>query len=81
MVPARRVADTHSWDGGGTHTGPAFADFAVGKLDTANTGKTIRFTGTSVFRLEGGKIVEEIGEEGALRAVSQLGFVPELRWT
>lgn len=69
-----------SWDGGGTHTGPAFADLAIGAI-TANTGKKIRFTGTTMFRMEKGKIMEEMGEEGALRALSQLGIVGELRWT
>ncbi|KAL1412116.1 hypothetical protein Q8F55_003116 [Vanrija albida] len=69
------------WDGGGTHTGAPFADLALGSLDTAGTGKKMRFTGTTVFRLEGGKIVEEMGEEGALRALYQLGLVGDLRWT
>ena len=38
------------WDGGGTHTGRAFDDLRVGKLDRPNTGKKIRFTGTTVFK-------------------------------
>ncbi len=63
------------WDGGGTHTGPAFSDLPVGSLP-ANSGKKIRFTGTTVFRLEDGKIAEEIGEEGAMTALSQLGLIP-----
>lgn len=62
------------WDGGGTHTGPAFSDLPVGSLPAAS-GKKIRFTGTTVFRLKDGKIAEEIGEEGALTALSQLGLV------
>ena len=37
------------WDGGGTHTGPAFDALPVGSLPAA-TAKTIRFTGTTVFR-------------------------------
>ncbi|MBS0450026.1 MAG: ester cyclase [Proteobacteria bacterium] len=64
------------WDGGGTHTGPAFSDLPVGKLPAAS-GKKIRFTGTSVFRIENGKIVEEIGEEGALVALQQLDLVSQ----
>jgi O-6-methylguanine DNA methyltransferase len=64
------------WDGGGTHTGPAFDDLPVGLLP-ANSGKTIRFTGTTVFRLVDGKVAEEIGEEGALTALQQLGLVPQ----
>ena len=40
------------------------------------TGKTIRFTGTTVFHIVDGKVKEEIGEEGALTALQQLGLVP-----
>ena len=36
------------WEGGGTHTGTAFDDLAVGSLPAA-TGKKIRFTGTTVL--------------------------------
>ncbi|MEN3230268.1 ester cyclase [Methylorubrum rhodesianum] len=63
------------WDGGGTHTGPAFDDMALGSLP-ANSGRSMRFTGTTVFKLRDGKIVEEIGEEGALTALQGLGIVP-----
>jgi predicted ester cyclase len=63
------------WDGGGTHTGPAFSDLPVGSLPAAS-GKKIRFTGTTVFRIKDGKITEEIGEESALTALQQLGLVP-----
>ena len=35
----------------------------------------MKFTGTTVLRIENGKIVEEIGEEGALTALQQLGLV------
>lgn len=64
------------WEGGGTHTGPAFSDLPVGSLP-ANTGKKIHFTGTTVYRIVDGKVAEEIGEEGALTALQQLGLVPE----
>jgi predicted ester cyclase len=62
------------WDGGGTHTGPAFKDLLVGALPAAS-GRKMRFTGTTVFLIENGKIVEEIGEEGALTALQQLELV------
>ncbi|PYX09414.1 MAG: ester cyclase [Acidobacteria bacterium] len=52
------------WDGGGTHTGPAFSDPPVWTFPAAS-GRKIRFTGTTVFRIENGKIAEEIGEEGS----------------
>ncbi|TQV97362.1 snoaL-like polyketide cyclase domain-containing protein [Cordyceps javanica] len=63
------------WIGGGTHTGVAFDDLAVGSLDRPNTGKKIHFSGTTIFTLENGKIVDETGEEGALTALQQLGLV------
>lgn len=63
------------WEGGGTHTGPAFSDLPVGSLPVA-TGKKIHFSGTSVFRIRNGKVAEEIGQEQALTALQQLGLVP-----
>jgi predicted ester cyclase len=54
------------WDGGGTHTGPAFDEFLIGSLPAA-TGRKMRFTGTTVLRLKDGKILEEVGlDDGAL---------------
>lgn len=61
------------WFGGGTHTGEALFDLPVGNLPVANTGKEMRFSGTTVFKVQGGKIVEEVGEESALVALHQLG--------
>ncbi|MBR0898869.1 ester cyclase [Bradyrhizobium tropiciagri] len=62
------------WDGGGTHTGPAFKDLPVGALPAAS-GRKMRFTGTTVFRIVDGKIAEEIGEEGAFNALTQLELI------
>ena len=62
------------WDGGGTHTGPAFHDLPIGRLP-ANSGRKMRFTGTTVFRIVDGKIGEEIGEEGAFNALTQLELI------
>ena len=62
------------WIGGGTHTGPAFSDFLVGSLPAA-TGRTMRFTGTTVLRLANGKIVEEIGLDDGVSALTQLGLI------
>lgn len=62
------------WDGGGTHTGPAFSDFLMGSLPAA-TGRTMRFTGTTVLKLKDGKIVEEIGLDDGVTALSQLGLI------
>src|SRR3979411_982793 len=62
------------WEGGGTHTGPAFNDFLVGGLPTAS-GRTMHFTGTTVLRLQNGKIVEEIGLDDGVTALTQLGLI------
>jgi predicted ester cyclase len=62
------------WEGGGMHTGPAFSDFLAGSLPAA-TGRKMHFTGTTVLRLENGKIVEEIGLDDGLTALTQLGLI------
>jgi len=62
------------WEGGGTHTGPAFNDFLVGGLPAA-TGRKMRFTGTTVLRVKDGKIVEEIGLDDGVKALTQLGLI------
>jgi predicted ester cyclase len=62
------------WEGGGTHTGTAFSDFLVGSLPAA-TGRTMRFTGTTVLRLKEGKIIEEIGLDDGVTALQQLGLI------
>jgi predicted ester cyclase len=62
------------WEGGGTHTGPAFSDFLIGSLPAA-TGKKMRFTGTTVLRVVNGKIVEEIGLDDGVTALTQLGLL------
>jgi predicted ester cyclase len=59
------------WEGGGTHTGPAFKDFLVGSLP-ANTGRKMHFTGVTVLKLQDGKIVEEIGLDDGVTALTQL---------
>ena len=67
------------WEGGGTHTGPAFDDFLVGSL-RASTGRRMHFTGTTVLRLQGGKIVEEIGLDDGVTALQQLSLVRSPLW-
>jgi len=62
------------WQGGGTHTGPAFSDFLAGSLPAAS-GKKMHFTGTTVLRVENGKIVEEIGLHDGVTALQQLGLM------
>jgi len=65
------------WEGGGTHTGPAFTDFLVGSLPPA-TGRRMRFTGTTVLRLKGGQIAEEIGLDDGVTALQQLGLMRKI---
>jgi len=62
------------WEGGGTHTGPAFSDFPIGSLPAAS-GRKMRFTGTTVLRLQDGKIAEEIGLDDGATALQQLGIL------
>ena len=62
------------WEGGGTHTGPAFDDFLVGSLPAA-TGRKMHFTGTTVLKVVNGKIVEEIGLDDGVTALTQLGLI------
>ena len=62
------------WEGGGTHTGPAFSDFLTGSLSAA-TGRKMHFTGTTVLKLEGGRIVSEIGLDDGVTALTQLGLI------
>ena len=62
------------WEGGGTHTGPAFDDFIVGSLP-ARSGRKMRFTGTTVLRVTGGRIVEEVGLDDGATALQQLGIL------
>ena len=62
------------WEGGGTHTGPVFSDFLAGSLPGA-TNRKMHFTGTTVLRLENGKIVEEKGLDDGVTALTQLGLI------
>jgi predicted ester cyclase len=62
------------WEGGGTHSGPAFNDFLIGSLPPA-TGRKMHFTGTTVLRIKNGRIVEEIGLDDGVTALQQLGLI------
>src|SRR5258708_38726313 len=62
------------WEGGGTHIGPGFNDFLIGGLP-ANTGRKMHFTGTTVLKLKDGKIVEEIGLDDGVAALTQLSLI------
>lgn len=62
------------WEGGGTHTGPAFSDFRLGSIPAAS-GRKMKFAGTTVLRLQQGRIAEELGQEDALSAMLQLGLI------
>ena len=62
------------WIGGGTHTGEAFDDMPIGALP-ASSGKTMRFTGTSVLKVVDGLIVEEVGLDDGVTVLQQLGLI------
>jgi predicted ester cyclase len=67
------------WEGGGTHTGPAFNDFLIGGLPPA-TGRKMRFTGTTVLRVQDGKIKEEVGLDDGVTALTQLELIRPVVW-
>jgi len=62
------------WEGGGTHTGPAFQDFLAGSLPAA-TGRKMHFSGMTVLRVQNGKIIEEVGLDDGVAALTQLGLL------
>jgi len=62
------------WEGGGTHTGPAFNDFLMGSLPP-KTGRKMHFTGNTVLKVVDGKIVQEIGLDDGVTALTQLGLI------
>jgi predicted ester cyclase len=62
------------WIGGGTQTGDAFDDMPMGALP-AETGKTMRFTGTTILKVENGLITEEIGLDDGVKVLTQLGLI------
>lgn len=64
------------WEGGGSHTGPAFDDLPIGALSEAS-GKGMHFTGTTVIRVQDGLIVEEVGLDDGVTALQQLGLIPQ----
>lgn len=57
------------WIGEGTHTGE-FAGIPA-------TGKKVSFTGTTIYTVKDGKVVNELGEEDAWLVLRQLGVIPE----
>ena len=48
-------------------------DLPFGGLPEANTAKTMRFTGTTVLKVENGLITEEIGLDDGVSVLEQLG--------
>ena len=62
------------WEGGGTQTGGAFDDMPSGPLP-AGSGKTMRFTGTTVLKAENGLITQETGLDDGVTALTQLGLI------
>jgi predicted ester cyclase len=62
------------WIGGGTHTGPAFRDFLAGSLPAA-TRRKMHFTGTTVLKVVDDRIIEEIGLDDGVTALTQLGLL------
>jgi hypothetical protein len=64
------------WEGGGTHTGPAFSDLPAGSLP-ANSGAKMHFTGITILKVENGLIVHEKGLDDGVTMLKQAGLIPE----
>ncbi len=65
------------WIGGGTHTGAPMTDLPLRGLQDADTGKAMRFTGTTVLKVENGLITEEVGLDDGVSVLEQLGLIAE----
>jgi predicted ester cyclase len=52
-------------------------DMPLGGLPQANTGKKLRFTGTTVLKVQDGLIVEEVGLDDGVSVLRQLGLISE----
>lgn len=52
-------------------TGVAFHELPIGSLPVHNSGKVMRFSGTTIFRSKDNKFVKETGEESALVVMQQ----------
>ena len=63
------------WEGGGTHTGKALTELPYGGPIPAGSGRKVFFKGMSLLRFRDGKVIEDVGEEGAIDAHLQLGAV------
>ena len=52
-------------------------DLPLGGLPEPNTGKTMRFTGTTVLKVQDGLIVEEVGLDDGVTVLRQLGLITQ----
>lgn len=58
------------WTDYGTHTGP------LGPMRVPPTGRSIVYRGINIYRIAGGKIVEDWGEQDMIGLMQQLGMLP-----
>ena len=63
------------WIGGGTHTGGPMTDLPLGGLPQGGTGRSMRFTGTTILKVEDGLITEEVGLDDGVSVLEQLGLI------
>ncbi len=63
------------WEGEGTHTGPAW-ELPIGVLPEAS-GRTVQYTGITVYHVRNGKVAEEYGEGDYLGVMQQLGLIEQ----
>ncbi|ARS91756.1 ester cyclase [Natrarchaeobaculum aegyptiacum] len=61
------------WEGGGTHTGRSW-ELPLGSLPEAS-GEKAQYTGTTVFTVRDGQIIEEYGQADYFGVMQQLGLI------
>ena len=71
-IPVAETPDTAT----SPAAGDAFDDMPIGSLP-AGTGKTMRFTGITVLKVENGLITEEVGLDDGVTVLRQLGLITE----
>ena len=52
-------------------------DLPLGGLPEPNTGTTVRFTGTTVLKVQDGVIIEEVGLDDGVTVLRQLGLITQ----
>ena len=74
-ISVQAIASSGAPDDWAARNGSPFATLSVVGCLPAAPGRKIHFTGTTVLRLKDGKIVEEIGPDDGVKALTQPGLI------